>query len=265
MEHKLRLALVITGGLMLLTLAFGLVHQAIFFDPEPSFEGDLKDRIATDVPGWESQEVELADTPEMLRTTESLLNFTQAFSWQYSRRGTVFSVYVGYWAPKTMAVREVQAHTPDVCWLKNGGERLSKTHGVKLAAKGRPLFPAEHRIIDMGNGPIHTYFWHVVGNRVYVTDVNTPGKWNKWDPVISLFTFGLKQETEQFMVRVSSRTPLDAIWNDPGIQEIMADLADLAIAQDRGQPEAEGLGADAETVESARRSPAPALPQPSRS
>ena len=96
---------------------------------------------------------------------------------------------------------------------------------------------AEYRRMFVTQNPTrdrHVYYWHVVGETIYTTQA--VGEWDRWDPVKSLFRFGLNQQTEQFFIRVSSNRPFDQIWGDPGIQEIMGALSDLTLQRSSDGP-----------------------------
>lgn len=223
-------------GISLIAVALaggGALHQAVFFNPEKSFEGTLAEILPTEVHGWQSYDRPLAETEEQRRNVDAILQYTDALVREYRKGPFRFEVYVAYWAPKTMPVRMVQAHTPDVCWVRGGGWLVdvdAKRSGVPLEVEGETLKLAEYRrMVGSRNQSqvAHVYYWHVVGDHIYITDAM--GTWDRWDPVKSLFRFGLNQKTEQFFVRISSDVPFVQLWDDPGVREIMAVLKDLAL------------------------------------
>ena len=225
-------------GLFATALVAGAVlHQTLFFRPDVTFEGSLADRIPSDVAGWRSVDKPLAGTPEQERNVDSILQYTDALVREYRNGPYNFEVYVAYWAPKTMPVRLVQAHTPDICWVRNGWAVGGGESAVALTAEDESLKLAEYRrMVIPRNQSVerHVYYWHVVGDHIYTTDAI--GMWDRWDPVKSLFRFGLNQRTEQFFIRVSSSQPFETIWNEPGVQEIMGSLADLALRRSVDAP-----------------------------
>src|SRR5690606_8770484 len=129
---------------------------------------------------------------EMQNRVEEILNYTEALFREYSRGDTEFSVYIGYWEPRRMPVRLVQAHTPDICWVRNGWTVAGMEESVRLNCQGQPLRPTESRVMTKGAHTIYVYYWHVVGDNIYVNRI--VGTWDRLDPIKSLFRFGLHQQ-----------------------------------------------------------------------
>lgn len=202
-------------------------YNHFFFQPEQTLEGSLNDKIPSELPGWEIRDLPLAESEEMQNRVEGILNYTEALFREYRRGDTEFSVYIGYWEPRRMPIRLVQAHTPDICWVRNGWEVEDMEESVRLTCQGMPLMPTESRVMGRDAFTIYVYYWHVVGEDIYVNRII--GTWDRLDPIKSLFRFGLHQQQEQFFIRISSNRPLSEIWDDPDIQTIVAGLADLAI------------------------------------
>lgn len=205
------------------------LHQTVLYNPEGGLERPLAEALPLSPGNWVSYERELANTPEQQRNVESILQYTDAVFREYRKGPYEIGVYVAYWAPKTMPVRMVQAHTPDICWVLNGWAIDGREEAVILEHNGTELKPAEYRymVVPSHNVGAHVYYWHIVGDHVYTTRI--VGTWDRWDPIKSVFRFGLNQRTEQFFVRISSNLPFDAIWDDPGFQEIMGSLESLAL------------------------------------
>lgn len=213
------------------TVLFAFGYQLIVFDPKPSFEGSLGEVLPSEFRGWDVVDLDLAQSEEALSRVEGILNFTQAIQRTYRRGTQSFTVYVAYWAPRTMPVRMVQAHTPDICWVRNGWSlhHDASQHAVEWEVDGLPLKPAEYRELSAEGTPVtHVAYWHVVGDTIYTTR-SRPGTWDRWDPVKSLFRFGLNQKMEQFFVRISSGRPLEELKDEPVFREVMLSLGGLAI------------------------------------
>lgn len=223
----MRKIILITVCVVLAGVIGANTYNHFFFHPEQTLEGNLNDKIPSELPGWEIRDLPLAESEEMQNRVEGILNYSEALFREYRRGDTEFSVYIGYWEPRRMPIRLVQAHTPDICWVRNGWEVKDMEESLQLTCQGMPLMPTESRIMGRDAFTIHVYYWHVVGEDIYVNRII--GTWDRLDPIKSLFRFGLHQQQEQFFIRISSNRPLAEIWNDPDIQTIVAGLADLAI------------------------------------
>jgi hypothetical protein len=232
----LRQAFVLMSVVIAALVLVVFIQQAFFFKPERDFTKELADVVPSTLPGWEVTEIELADSPEAQSRVEGILNFTDAVQRVYTRGNQQFIVYVAYWAPKTMPIRLVQAHTPEICWVRVGWDLLPEASesNVQLTVGDTQLKPAEYRELTSEGQPItHVYYWHVVGDDVYTTQTSA-GTWNRWDPLKSLFEHGLNQKMEQFFVRISSETSLDELMQDPQVQKLVQELADFSIAAPNG-------------------------------
>mgnify|MGYP002622645320 CR=1 FL=1 len=225
----MRKAFVFLSLIVALFLGIALAYQIFLWEPEQRKTVALTEAIPAEMPGWKVQDVPLADSEEMEARVEGILNFSEALFRTYTKPGTELAVYVAYWEPRKMPVRLVQAHTPDICWVRAGWEVEDSRYSVPLSAMGVPLKPAEYRVMTKDPALQYVYYWHVVGDEIYIN--RSIGVWDRWDPIKSLFRFGLNQQQEQFFVRVSSNRPVDEIWDDPDVQKIMRDLAELALAK----------------------------------
>ncbi len=228
----IRKALIIFGLVVTSFVVAVVIQQSLFYRPSARFEGKLADILPLNAQGWQGVDKPIAATPEQERSVDSILRYTDALVREYRHGLYTLEVYIAYWAPKTMPVRLVQAHTPDICWVRNGWAVGSAENAVPLMVADQRLKLAEYRrmvVPKNAEQETHVYYWHVVGDTIYTTQA--VGEWDRWDPLKSLFRFGLNQKTEQFFIRVSSNTPFETLWQEPGVVEIMASLADLALAR----------------------------------
>ncbi len=219
--------LISLSGITVVIVAAALLYHYGFYEEEQTKEQPLSELVRKELPGWSSADVPLAQSEEMKDTVEGILNFDDVLFRSYSKDGTQFTVYVAYWEPRKMPIRLVQAHTPDICWVRNGWEVLESEYAVTLQVNDVPLKPAEYRLMRNSPEQQHVYYWHVVGDDVYTT--KSVGTWSKWDPIKSFFSFGLRQKQEQYFVRVASNRPFDELWNTPGFRVVMSDLAAFSI------------------------------------
>lgn len=217
----------ILASVVFLSVALALGYTTFIYQPEIRMQGKLEDKLLSELPGWKVEDLDLATSEEMQERVAQILNYSQAIFRSYTRGDTQVGVYVGYWEPKMMPVRQVHAHTPDVCWVLNGWEMTDKQFAVAFQAQGEPLPPAEVRELQKQGHIQYVAYWHVIGDRIYVNRV--VDTWNRLQPVGFLFRFGLHQQEEQYFIRVSSNRPLQQIWNDPDFQQIIEPLKELAL------------------------------------
>ncbi len=182
----------------------------------PRFGGRVADffPVERDVPGWSRQVVPIADTPELKKAVDELLNFDDAEFAVYSDGLRMVSIYVAYWRPGKITPRLVAGHTPDKCWV-GAGWNIQQTNVNRVLKQGaRLIFAAEERNMRRGAVQETVLYWHVAADKVLT------GK----DPaaIVSalpdLWAFGLRQRPEQFFVRISSRGQVKDWWAAEPIQ-----------------------------------------------
>lgn len=221
-------AFLLFGLVIALASGLALAYTAMFYSPAKTMSGQLEDRLPGAFDGWTVTDRELAESEEMQEHVEKILNFSQALFRSYERAGTTISVYVAYWEPKMMPVRQVQSHTPDVCWVRSGWEMVDQDFSVSCQIDETKLFPYEGRALKKNGHTEYVAYWHVLGDHIYVNRTK-PGQWDRWDPIKTLFKYGLHQQREQFFVRISSNRPIKEIWDLPLMQEILRDLAEISL------------------------------------
>lgn len=232
----MRKIIVILGLVVVLAVAGSMLYTTYFYHPEAHMKGKLEEILVSELPGWRVEDLDLASSEEMQERVAQILNYSQALFRSYTRGDVQVGVYVGYWEPKMMPVRQVQAHTPDVCWVRNGWELTDGQYAVLFKAQGDPLRPAEVRELQKQGHVQYVAYWHIIGERTYVNRTGTDGQWDRLDPIKSLFRFGLHQQEEQFFIRISSNRPLDQIWDDPDFQQIIEPLKEMALSLPEGVP-----------------------------
>jgi len=210
--------------LVLISAIGAQFYQALFYVPVLTNEAPLNDTILTEIEGWTSEEIPLAETQEVKAAVSKQLNFDDAFSRIYKRGNTQVLVYVAYWEPLKMPVRSVSAHTPDICWIRNGWSRKDRKTGIPLTVNTTAIKPAEYGLYELHGNLSYVYFWHIVGGDLFVAK-NPLGVHDRMQYLTDFFEFGINQRKEQYFVRISCNIPFENIWSDPGIQALLLSIS----------------------------------------
>lgn len=203
----------------------GLAILMLFRGPvevSPKYTGNIREIIPTakGLPDWKVKDAPIADTPEMQRQVDELLNFDDAVFRIYEKGGLRVSVYLAYWRPGRMQAKDIGRHTPDVCWVAAGWEQTRKDTLSDLRLRnGARVSVAEHRAFFARGQTEHVLFWHVVGaaTHSYKTGGRPPWYWIVTDTL----RWGLNQRPEQFFLRISSNRPVDEWMNADLVQSII--------------------------------------------
>ena len=225
--------ILITGFFIL----FGVLGLSAYFalvpPPEPSLENSLDQIIATDLPGWAEEELDLANSPESAARISDRLKFDDAFFRVYRRHGTFVMLYVAYWKPGKVPYRWAGAHTPDTCWVQAGFEREDREYRVPFSAGDTRFQPAEFGIYTKDGTAHRVHFWHLIGGEAYgYKQKDTP---NIFGALQDIRDYGLNLRQEQFFIRLSSNTELDQLKKMEGFPRLLKSLTDLGL---KTEPEA---------------------------
>lgn len=223
--------------LMPAILLIGLSLQALVLfmpHPEPTLQRPLADVLPRELPGWRVEDLPLGSTEELDRRSHNLLRLDDFVFRSFTRGERNFSIYVAYWEPGKMPVRLVNAHTPDRCWTWTGWRATDMRFAVRKNSPKGPLLPAEWRIFEKDGFSMEVYYWHLFGGEVHTYRQG----FNELPPIWLIFhdvaSYGINFRREQFFIRITSTHSIDLIWEDPGFQLVLKELASLGLL-DRSQ------------------------------
>ncbi len=217
-------------GLAILFFAFGLqAYFAFIPPPEPTFNNKLAEVTPAKLPGWQVQDLEIADTPEASMRVSKFLNFDDSIFRTYTKDDTQVGLYIAYWGPGKVSYRWAGAHTPDTCWVKAGWECTKREYSIPFQHNGIQFQPAEYGVYKNKTDKQNVYFWHLVGGRAYgYKQQETP---NIFAALIDIKRHGLNLRKEQFFIRLSSNKTIDQLKQMPGFLEILDSLAQIGLIQ----------------------------------
>lgn len=210
------------GATAVLLFAMGLLwrgHSQIKAK-HPGKTGDLIP-AAAGLSGWSVKDAPIADTPEMQRRVDDVLNYDDASYRIYTRGDLRISVYLAYWRPGKMLVRSIAHHTPDVCWTLAGWECIER-NTLKSGDQrmGVGVGHTEHRVFKAHGQTEHVVFWHIAGDQIISYQTGAKPPWHA--TLTDTFKWGLEQKQEQFFLRVSSNQPLEVFMGTNLLQMILA-------------------------------------------
>lgn len=213
-------ALVVVAALFA-TVRFRLRPQAA---PAKTYGAELFSGLRTWKPaGWEVREEPLGATELSQKIVERTLRFDDAAFLVFRNGPKDFALYLAYWKPGKVDLREVNAHTPDTCWMNSGWSISRKESEFAGLAQGPRLLPGEWRCYAQPDGAKqYVAFWHVLGGQPVPMWRNGFPKfgfmWSIFQGDRSLLS------SEQYFIRISSTRPLEEVWNEPAFREVLRQL-----------------------------------------
>ncbi len=224
---------------LLLVAALSMVLYGTLRAPRESYAGNLRDFLPTAPTGWRMQEKPIADTPEMKKAVDEILNFDDGVFVDYIGPGEErLSVYMAHWRPGKMSHRLVAVHTPDVCWVLNGWQKtvsaplapFSIPRGDASADAAKPSGTHKTKTITVPTGQDraflvnqsteYVWFWHLVGEESKNYNTGFAPPW--YAALVDVFRKGFNQREEQFFIRISSSRPLEPQKQGPVLGELLS-------------------------------------------
>lgn len=224
-------------------IGFGVLAVLLFFhfynpfgmEPQPGRGAHVADYVPGQLEGWEVRNKDLGETESVRDRAEAILDLDDFVYRNYSRPGAneFFEVYVAYWAPGKASILEVSSHTPDRCWTENGWTALDRKHQVDKEVKGEPLLPSEWRVFEIQGNEQFVHYWHLVGGKAYQYGQRSNAFPTPYTYVRDLLRSHLTGTGEQYFIRINTNVPFERLWNDPGFQEVVSEVADLGLRVER--------------------------------
>lgn len=191
--------------------------------------------VAISLPGWQVSRRPIADTPEMKRAINELLNFEDGCLQEFKQGELRISVYIAYWPPGRMSQRAIAGHTPDVCWVGAGWRNEDDGTRMIEVEAGNGRLRLQHRIFRQEPyGEEHVVFAHLVAGRVVTYGAGQGPPWYAW--VDDLLRLGFAQRTEQFFVRVSSNRPAAEFLRTDPIRFLWREIGTVVLADAVDEP-----------------------------
>lgn len=232
---------IITGAILLAAVAALVIHIEFFAVSTSAFTSKLEDVVPRRLPGWQVQDVPLAETEAARENVHSVLNYDQVVQRAYVKEGVQVLVYVAYWKPGRVSLVDAGSHNPDSCWVLAGCERLDRAYSVAGTVDRRELLPYEHgEYRTPGGARIQAMFWHLVNGRPNRYEEQEVGWRTGFEGRIDRLKLvlkdvkerGLNQKAEQMFVRLSSNRRPEELMKDPDFRRLLNELARLGIFAD---------------------------------
>lgn len=199
-------------------------HESAVFSPSTVYR-ELKGLRA---PGWTVSELPLAETEFSRDIVAKSLRYDEYAYLHFASATRSFSVYVAYWKPGKVEIREVNTHTPDTCWVNSGWSTRWRQGGFAGAGPTAELQPGQYRCYENGGVVQYVAFWHLIGGE------SVP-MWRNGMPLPSFMWRLLVSErrllrAEQYFVRIASPSPLAEIWTEDAFQKVLTTLKAAGLA-----------------------------------
>jgi hypothetical protein len=234
------------GFAVLALLVFFQFYNPFGLEPGDGRGEHVGEFVPGDLEGWQVTDKDLGATESIRERAADILDLDDFVYRNYSRNGgeEFFEVYVAYWGPGKASILEVSSHTPDRCWTENGWSPVAREHKVRKEVRGEPLIPSEWRIFEIQGNEQFVHYWHLVGGESYEYGKRSNAFPTPYSYVRDLLRSHVFGTGEQYFIRINTNVPFDRLWNNPGFQEVVANVADLGLRVERadlgGEDRAEG-------------------------
>ncbi len=125
---------------------------------------NLENYLPKEIPGWSVEDKPIADSPEMLKVAKALLRYDAAMFRIYRKNDVEIAIYLAYWLPGKAHPQNVDAHTPDVCWVANGWSMKVMPPLPSFNPESGPAVPlSNRRVFTVPGSKLEVLYWHVNG------------------------------------------------------------------------------------------------------
>jgi hypothetical protein len=216
------------AGTLVLLVGVGLILSQDLFRKQAVFSRPVQNLMpaSSDMPGWQTQYLPIADTPELQKRVLDLLDYDDAVYVTYTKGDLRVSVYLAYWKPGKVSPRSIARHTPDVCWTLAGWDCIKRQELPTFRFGTYEGKQTEYRVFTANGRTEYVVFWHVFGDEIvsYHTGWRPP-----WDATITDFLrWGNQQKLEQYFLRVSSNRPLTEFRDCAPLLHIISQFSQIS-------------------------------------
>jgi hypothetical protein len=233
-----RRAFLFVFSLVVLTASVTVVVLPRFLSKaEITLQQRLAQVVPQALPGWAVKELPIADSPEMLKRVESILEYDDAIFRTYQKEALEVQVYVAYWRPGSVPYGQAGAHTPDTCWIYNGWTCSNRLRAQARILGPSELVPYEFGVFSKTGQTLEVIFWHLVGGKPYgyIQEGWRSGVKGYMERLPRLLddvrAHGLNLAQEQIVIRISTNGKLEQLWADSDFIALMGQLRPLGIFQ----------------------------------
>lgn len=230
--------IIISGCVCLFILLLSQGGARYFGDTNRQFDDTICDLIPNNISGWSYEDIPLAETEEMRKHVDGILQYDSVINRRYTNGLGEVDVYVAYWKPGKMPYNFVGIHTPDVCWVEAGWNRLEKKVVNLELGTGRKLKPMEYGVYEKEGYKRAALFAHYVGGEVNSYDQYgyKKGIWDKvgrfFHRVKDTLRFGVSGAKEQILVRISAEDNFDSMLKDKRFDDLLVALEAFPIFEE---------------------------------
>lgn len=212
---------------VLLTVRFATRKPSSHYDAAAAAK-IFRDLRALRPAGWTVREEPLGASEVDRNLVLKTLRYDDATFLVFTKGRVNFALFMAHWQPGKVDLREVNAHTPDTCWM-NTGWRIKEKRGEFTGFAAEKLLPGQWRCYAQESGAVqYVSFWHLVGGEPVLM-------WRNGFPKLEFMwrvfwkDIGLLGR-EQYFIRISSTLPLEEIWEDPTFREVLRILGPSGLA-----------------------------------
>ena len=176
---------------------------------------ELETLLPKSLPGWTCMDLPIAESPELQRRVEEVLSYDAALFRIYKKGDKELSIYAAYWLPGKVHYQNIDTHTPDICWVKNGWqmEKLAPMDSQLLGDVEVEI--PNRRIFRINSSRVTVLFWHIEGDVVRKSRSRNESRISFWERAsirLGNFLSALRDEPQQqLFIRLSSN---GNVWED---------------------------------------------------
>lgn len=197
-------------------VAFNFLPRRVSERFSPS--APLAEMFPASIDGWQAVDMPLGATERESGAVQGILRSSDFVFRIYRKGDREIGLYVSYWRHGASSIVSAGGHSPDVCWVQSGWDRVGTEDEVTFEVDGFQSLPAQIRsFTNEAGGKRHVVFWHVMDGCRTGYALGDSANWLKRAPVIFdamvRSRFGLLR-AGQYFIRIDSNRPIAEIQRE---------------------------------------------------
>lgn len=188
---------------------------------------NLKVELESNLNQWSVLDIPVANSQEMVAYINEVLAFDDALYRVYRNGELEVAVWIAYWSPGKVDVKDVQLHFPENCWVYSGWEIQDWSQDYIFELRDhRALVDGNYRNMVKGSMQREIVFWHKVGTDNLLFSI---GSRNIKYKIREMINFIFRMPHEQYYIRISSNIPFSELSGDPDYEKIISSIAKFGL------------------------------------
>jgi len=219
----MRKASILTALVLAIAITYQFIGQAR--QREEMIALNVAQLLPAKIEGWEVEDRQVADSPDMVQAVESILRYDSAMFRVYKSGGVEITVYMSYWLPGKVHFENIDTHTPDVCWVTNGWTMEKLASPAPVSVGNQRITLPNYRRFKSNEATQTVLYWHYEGSKLLsslsVDEAKVSFLGHAKTRLVNFYDSIGQAPKQQLFVRISSNWNLENQLDERPVRECL--------------------------------------------